>query len=87
MTEKFWIEEHCDKIEVRDMAKKLDRAITIVEKYVLQYRKTIGKAGSQFARQNNATVMTESAAMMGDDEPKTARQSRRPNCITTIKDE
>ena len=85
MTEKFYIEEKCGTKNAKELAKELDRAISIVDSHIVQYYKTVGKAGSQFARQPNAVVMTETASSMGDDNK--ASSKKRQSHITKIKDE
>ena len=85
-TEKYWIENHCTKQTAKEMARELDRAISVVEKYSLSYQKTIGKAGGQFGKKSGAVVMTENASMLGDEgRTKPPGPSTRKPCITKIK--
>lgn len=84
--EKFYIEEHCDKRTPKMIAHELDRAVSLVESYSIQYKKTRTTAGGQFGRQSGAVVMTENASVMGDDS-KASRIKTRPSCITKTKKE
>lgn len=85
----FYIDNNLyDKIP-EDLAKDLDRSITSIEKYIKKSHRnrknTIGTVGSQFARSNGTTIMTENASSMSDSKRKFSTQNR--NCITKIKND
>ena len=85
--EKHYIESFCGSADVQSLCKDLDRAKSIVNKYVDECKdKNKTPLAEQFASSRGATVMTENASSMGDEfRKKVNHTSRSKGCTTSIK--
>ena len=89
--EEFYIEHHYKAMEIDEICKELDRAKSLVKRCVTKCKDkeesdSVLTAGSQFAHQGGATVMTQNASELSD----VARQNntiapRQEHCVTRIK--
>jgi predicted transcriptional regulator len=83
--EYFYIEQHCDKLSVNEIAEDLNRSQTLIEKKVKEAKdKNPVTIEDQFVKQSGATIMTENASSMAD-----AVRQKGPtlptSCVTKIK--
>tara|TARA_R100000005_G_C4999083_1_gene205752 strand:- start:3622 stop:3912 length:291 start_codon:yes stop_codon:yes gene_type:complete len=85
--EEFYVEHHFDKLSVDEIAKELDRAKATIKKKVEKLQKEVQpfNAGSQMARQEGVTIMTENASSMSDESKKPSGNTRTRKCVTKIK--
>jgi len=84
--ERFYIEQQAFTMEVPNIALALDRTVSQVQEYKNDWIANKSRAGGQFARQNNVTLMTKGASEMGDEHRKTVQKPMgRPNSVTTCK--
>ena len=85
--EKFYIESFCGSNDVASLCKDLDRAQSIVSRYVEECKgKNNTRLAEQFAHNRGSTVMTENASSMGDElRGKVNHTSRSKGCTTSIK--
>ena len=85
--EKHYIESFCVNQDIQSLCKDLDRAQSIVSRYVEECnskRKT--PLAEQFASNRGSTVMTENASSMGDQlRGKVNHTSRSKGCTTSVK--
>jgi len=90
--DKFYIESHWTKKDIKVLAQELDRTQKSVEEHIEHIKIMKVKAGGQFARHGDpekggAVVATEAATMMGDDFKKRSGSTRRQKrCTTKTKD-
>ena len=86
--EEFYVENHFTSKSVDEIAKELDRSKTSINKFVEKCKKNAPavefNAGTQMAKQEGVTVMTQNASMFAD-EAKKKTKSKVRSCITTIK--
>ena len=92
--EKYYIENHIDKMEIEDLAKKMNRSLASVKKYAEKLskqkpkakeepKKKDGPATNLFASNKGSTVMTEAASQYGDETRKfVSRESKRAKTCT-----
>lgn len=86
--EEFYVEQYCDKKSSEEIAKELDRAISLIDRHAEHYREMRMKAGGQLGRQPGVTVMTKNASMMSDEfraKNVPEKSSRTERFITTTK--
>jgi len=89
--ETFYVKEHCSKQSAEEIAKDLDRPIVTVknaiEKFTMSGDVTpkAGTAGSQMARRDGVTIMTENASAISDESPRKIGSKRSEDCIARIK--
>lgn len=96
--EKYYIENMHSEFSVEDLAKKLNRSLPSVKKYLAKIQKDIpkkqeeqpkkeGVATNLFATNKGSTVMTEAASQYGDESRKfVQRESKRAkSCTIKIK--
>lgn len=85
--ERFYIEQQAFTMEVATIATNLDRNVSQVQEYKNEWIANKSRAGGQFARQNNVTLMTKGASEMGDTHRQTMdpKPMGRPNSVTTCK--
>jgi hypothetical protein len=86
--EEFYVEQHCDKKSSEEIAKELDRAISLIDRHAEHYREMRMKSGGQMGRQPGVTVMTKNASMMADEFRKNnvpTKSSRTTKFITTTR--
>jgi hypothetical protein len=88
--ELFYVKEHCQDLEAKEIAKELDRPIATVKKAVDKFiaefpkdKQAFGTAGSQMARRDGIVTMTAGASQTADEKRSTKKRSR-PSCVTTI---
>lgn len=83
--ENFYIEQHCNKLSVSEIAEDLNRSQSLIEKKVKEAQENNEMTvGDQFVRQSGATIMTENASTMAD----VVRQkgpTLPTSCVTKIK--
>jgi len=94
--EKYYIENHVEEMEIEDLAKKMNRSLASVKKYVEKLSKQKpkvkpkeeaknkeGPATNLFASNKGSTVMTEAASQYGDEARKfVSRESKRAKTCT-----
>lgn len=87
LSEKYYIESHCDTKDIKEIAQELDRTIKSVEEYSNEFKSMRNKAGGQFANNRKGSVcMTPNASIMADESK--SRKKRDPfasDCVTRIK--
>ena len=84
--EKFYIENHSG-LDIRDLCKDLDRAQSIVNKFLKTLPNLDEKKDTvlyqQFARnEKGSVVMTENASELADSKRPQFTESKRPSCVT-----
>ena len=84
----FYVKGHYEEQTVEQIAKDLDRALSLIRKQIGILEKSTPKkrvtAGGAMARQEGVVVMTETASELCDNSRSTAKN--RPNhCTTKIK--
>lgn len=84
--EEYYILGHRDDTPTETIAADLVRSKDQVEKFLKKNPKKEGRltVGDQFARQSGATIMTENASSMADQQ-KAGYTRPRPTCVTEIK--
>jgi predicted transcriptional regulator len=94
--EKYYIQNHVEEMEIEDLAKKMNRSLASVKKYVEKLNKQKlklkpkeedknkeGPATNLFASNKGSTVMTEAASQYGDEARKFVnRESKRAKTCT-----
>ena len=88
--EVFYVKGHYKEQTVEQIAKDLDRALSLIRKQVDIFEESNPKkrytAGEAMARREGVVVMTETASELGDSSKNTAKN--RPNhCTTKIKND
>ena len=86
--ETFYIDNHFQNSTAEDLAKDLDRTVRAVRSYIKKTHSnntSANPAGEHFARQSGATIMTETASQVADQNRQ--KNMRQPNCVTKIKAE
>ena len=86
----FYVKGHYEKQEVEQIAKDLDRALSLIRKQIAKFEEGQPKkkptSGEKMARRDGVVIMTETASQMSDGVK--SRPSNRPNhCTTKIKDD
>ncbi len=86
--EEYYIQGHRDNTPTDTIAADLVRSKDQVEKFIKKNPKKEGKltVGDQFARQSGATIMTENASSMADQQ-KAGYTRPKPACVTKIKED
>jgi hypothetical protein len=89
-SEKFYIENFCEKHDLQTICKDLDRAQPIVKKHIAQCKKSKSAPSDiseQFGYDGGSTIMTPNASEMSDSfRNRLSGQGARQNqCITSIK--
>ena len=81
--ELFYVKEHCQTLDAREIAKELDRPIA--DKFLAEFPKDqrLGTAGAQMARRDGVVTMTAGASQTADTKRSTGKKAR-PDCVTTI---
>lgn len=89
--ESFYIQHHYQVLTSQELAKDLNRNLKAVEshisKIVQDQVKSQGgglKAGDQFHHHKGATIMTENASTLADENRKVGPRYNK-NCVTKIK--
>ena len=88
--ERTYIEARRFEQTAESISKELDRTEEVVVAYIQKLDSLSVKAGSQFARTNEATAMTMNASMRMDEvrNKKPKREKKNLNCVTkTRKDD
>jgi hypothetical protein len=96
--EKYYIENMASELSVEDLAKKLNRSLPSVKKYLSKIEKEKpkqeskvkakdGPATNLFASNKGSTVMTEAASQYGDESRKFVKRDskRAKTCTINIK--
>tara|TARA_Y100000817_G_C16860586_1_gene545619 strand:- start:3675 stop:3977 length:303 start_codon:yes stop_codon:yes gene_type:complete len=87
--ELFYVKEHCQTLDAKEIAKELDRPIATVrkaaDKFLAEFPKDqrLGTAGAQMARRDGVVTMTAGASQTADSKRSTGKKAR-PDCVTTI---
>lgn len=87
--EEFYIKHNFQSVDVDTLCKDLDRAKSLVERYIEKCKKEVVEsepfnAQNQFIHKRGATMMTPEAAVLADAIKKTGSKTR-PECVTKIK--
>ena len=86
----FYVKGHYKAQAVEEIAKDLDRALSLIRKQISKLEEGQPKkkptAGESMARRDGVVVMTETASEMSDG-VRTRPNSRPSHCTTKIKDE
>jgi hypothetical protein len=88
-TERFYIKHHYRDSTVEDLAKELDRPLSVVRACFEKCKKEdedneVFNVQNQFHHHKGSTVMTENASNLSD-ALRTNKPKTRPSCITSIK--
>jgi IS30 family transposase len=84
--ESFYVEEKFKSGQtIEQIATDLDRAVSAIEKHIKKNKVEAPKTiiDQQFVRQNGATIMTENASSMIDNQRRPV--NNKSNCITKIR--
>ena len=88
--EVFYVKGHYEEQTVEQIAKDLDRALSLIRKQVDTFKASVPKkrytAGEAMARREGVVVMTETASELGDNSRNTAK-NRSNHCTTKIKND
>ena len=86
----FYVKGHYEEQEVEQIAKDLDRALSLIRTQISKFKKGQPEkkttAGEKMARREGIVVMTETASELSDG-AKTKQINRPSHCTTQIKDE
>jgi capsid protein len=88
--EEFYIKHNFQSIDVDTLCKDLDRAKSLVERYIEKCKKEIVDSTpfnvqNQFIHKRGATIMTQEAAVLADTIRKSGSPNARSECVTKIK--
>ena len=86
----FYVKGHYEAQEVEQIAKDLDRALSLIRKQVSKFKEGQPKkkplAGDAMARREGVVVMTETASELSDQSRGRAK-NRPSHCTTKIKND
>ena len=86
----FYVKGHYEAQEVEQIAKDLDRALSLIRKQVSKFKEGQPKkkplAGEAMARREGVVVMTETASELSDQSRGRAK-NRPKHCTTKIKND
>ena len=88
--EKYYLENH-NQVEIKQLCKDLDRAQSIVKKFLdtlPDAKKSDTLLFNQFAKNDKGSVvMTENASEMADSKRAEFTNKHRPSCVTNIRNQ